>query len=245
MKFLKVAIVCAGITAVALVASLRYRDSRSTARETLPLFGVTTNKSSAEPLPRQPSPASHTNSFVKRAAELTAEEAEKLSIDFAKKYKPAVEKWFGAYADHIPFGREDFSPETFHSRVGDNMYTFMIGDTTLTVQDSKQGAKVAYLMTRMGALELNQSPGKGFVPELNVPINREEIIRMVKSDTGVEFKPNEVLIKPSGLACALNGGAFVEILPTGADPNNFLSSKISMVFGPDGKLINYERDPFF
>ena len=47
------------------------------------------------------------------------------------------------------------------------------------------------------------------------------------------------------MSCALNGGAFVELLPTGADPNNGLSSKIDLVFGSDGNLVNYDRDPFF
>jgi hypothetical protein len=68
---------------------------------------------------------------------------------------------------------------------------------------------------------------------------------MVNVDSGVEFKPNEVIIRPTAISCALNGGAFVELLPTGADPNNGLSSKIDLVFGPDGKLVNYDRDPFF
>jgi hypothetical protein len=105
--------------------------------------------------------------------------------------------------------------------------------------------KVAYLMVRSGAMQLKANPGPGAVPDLSVPINREEIIRMVKADTATEFKPNEVIIRPTGAACVLKGGAFVEVIPTGADPNNGLSSKISLVFGPDGKLINYERDPFF
>jgi hypothetical protein len=100
-------------------------------------------------------------------------------------------------------------------------------------------------MTRNGARDLNRLPRVGFVPDLTRPVGREDIIRMVKADSGIEFKPNEVLIKPTAAACALNGGAFVDVLPIGADPNNFLSSKISMVFGPDGKLVNYERDPFF
>jgi hypothetical protein len=43
----------------------------------------------------------------------------------------------------------------------------------------------------------------------------------------------------------MNGGAFVHIIPAGANPNNGLSSKIDLVFGPDGNLVNYQRDPFF
>jgi hypothetical protein len=50
---------------------------------------------------------------------------------------------------------------------------------------------------------------------------------------------------PTGAATSLGGGAFVDILPTGADPNNFLNSKLSMVFGPDGHLVTYLRNAMF
>jgi hypothetical protein len=76
-------------------------------------------------------------------------------------------------------------------------------------------------------------------------VKREEIIRMVKADSGVEFKPNEVIISPTGAASALMGGAFVKILPTGADPNNGLASKIDFIFGPDGNINYYIRDTRF
>lgn len=184
--------------------------------------------------------------FAKKAADMTAEEKAKLAKDFKEKYKPAVEKWFQAYADRVPFELDDFTLDKFHSCLGDYMYTFMIGDTTFTVQDSpKLGLKISYLMTRKGARDLNNLPGNGFVPDLTVPVAREEIIRMVTADSGVEFKPNEVIIKPTAAACALNGGAFVSILPAGAEPGNALNNKISMVFGSNGKLVSYVRDPFF
>jgi hypothetical protein len=92
---------------------------------------------------------------------------------------------------------------------------------------------------------MNNLPENGFIPNLTIPVSKEDVIRMVMADSGVEFKPNEVLIKPTAISSALNGGAFVNILPTGKDPNNALNFKISMVFGADGNLVNYQRDPFF
>jgi len=185
-------------------------------------------------------------SFTKRTADFTNEERAKLAKDFAERYRPVVEKWFNAYAGRIPFRLEDFTLDKFHSRLGDYMFTFMIGDVTFTVQDNpKLGLKVSYLMTRQGVRQLNQVPQGGFVPDLSVPTTREEVLRMVKEDTGVEFKPNEVLIKPTAAACALNGGAFVDILPAGKDPNNAMNYNISMVFDSAGKLVNYTRHPFF
>ena len=192
---------------------------------------------------------SRPHSFTTRVADMTADEKSELAKKFSEKFQPAVEQWFKAYGDHIPFRPEDFTLEKFHSRLGTYMYTFMITpDLTFTIQDSRdpQGAaKVSYLMSRKAAIEMNQVPGKGFVPDLSVPISREEVIRMVQANTGVEFKPNEVLIIPTAKSCALNGGVYVNIIPAGLDPNNGLNSKIILVVGPDGKLANYERAAFF
>jgi hypothetical protein len=68
---------------------------------------------------------------------------------------------------------------------------------------------------------------------------------MVQLDSGVKFKPNECLIKPTGTCSALSGGATVDMLPTGADPSAGLSSKIDLVFDAAGKIFYYDRDPFF
>lgn len=125
------------------------------------------------------------------------------------------------------------------------MYTFMIGDTTFTMLQAQESARVSYLMTSKAAAEMNSLPGQGFVPNLKPPVSREEVIRMVKADSGVEYKPNEVLIRPTAAACALNGGAFVRILPTGADPEDGLSSVIDLVFDAEGRVVNYERSPLF
>jgi len=184
----------------------------------------------------------------KRATDLTQTEREALAKKFDEKFRPAFFRWCSAYEDRIPFKREEFTLDKFHSMLGTHMYTFMIGDATVTLQDpgdSNKDAKVGYLMVRKAAVQMNQLPAPGFSPKLDLPISCEEVIRMVKADSGVEFKPNEVLMKPTAKACALNGGAFVDVLPAGADPNNALSFPISMVFDADGKLVNYERDPFF
>lgn len=194
----------------------------------------------------QSKPFASTNSLpFTRATEFTEEEKSKFTQDFKEKYRPAAERWYNAYEGRVPFKLEDFTVDKFHSRVFQNAYTFMIGETTFTIQDSKQGTSVSYLMTRKAANQINQSPGNGFVPNLTTPVSREDVIRMVKADSGVEFKPNEIIIKPTGAASALNGGAFVDILPSGKDPNNALNYVISMVFNADGMLVNYERDPAF
>lgn len=100
-------------------------------------------------------------------------------------------------------------------------------------------------MSRKAALAMNDIPTPGTVPNFSVPVNRSDIIGMVQADSGVQFKPNEVIIRPTAAACGINGGAFVHTIPTVADPNNGLSSKVDMVFNGDGKIVNYQRDPFF
>lgn len=186
------------------------------------------------------------HSFSKRTADFTDEERAKLAKDFAERYKPVVEKWLKAYEGRIPFRLDDLTLDTFHSRFGDYAYTFMVGDITVTLHDSpKLGLKVFYLMTRQGIRQLNQIPGSGFVPDLSVPVTREEVIRMAKADSGVEFKPNEVLIKPTAAACALNGGAFVFVVPAGANPEIATNAKLLLVFDSDGMMVNYNRNPSF
>lgn len=234
------------LAALAVAAFLRAQKAKSSSNQLASSSQIATNSAPApdETLRRTNAPEKSLQ-FVMRVEEMPDEQRTRLAQDFKEKFKPAAEKWFSAYEKRIPFSLEDFTLDKFHSRVGAYMYTFMIGDTTFTIQDSKNGAKVSYLMTRKGAKELVQLPGPGFVPNLDVPVSQQDVIRMVRADSGVEFKQNEILIRPTAAACALNGGAFVDILPAGKDPENALNFQVSMVFGPDGKLVTYTRNPSF
>lgn len=150
---------------------------------------------------------------VRTVIEMTEDEKAEFAKVFDEQFKPAVEKWFKAYEGRVPFQLDDLTSDKFVERIGRNssfyLYTFVFDGITFTIQDSDGKAKVFYMMTRKAAIEMNSLPGDGFVPDLSVPVNREEIIRMVRADSGVEFKPHEVIISPTGAACALNGGAFV------------------------------------
>lgn len=187
--------------------------------------------------------------YMKKATDFTIEEKAELAKKFREQLKPAVEKWINAYKGRVPFNLNDLTFDTFNNRIGRNssfyVYSFVFNGITLTVEERNGKVKVNYLMVRKAAIAVNHLPQKGFVPNFSVPIKRADVIRMVEADSGVEFKPNEIIIRPTAAATALNGGAFVHILPTGKDPNNALNYKISMIFGPDGKLVSYERDPFF
>jgi hypothetical protein len=184
--------------------------------------------------------------FGVRKAILTAEERADLERKFTAKIKPAVEKWCKAYGSHVPFKPEDLTLDKFKEQIGRNaaftIYTFMLDGITLCVRDSNGRVVVNYLNTPQSK-QLSQLPS-GTAPTLALPVSRNDIIRIVKADSGTEFKPNEVQIRPTGLASAMNGGAFVDIAPLWGNPNNGLS-KVSLVFGPNGDLVYYDRDPTF
>lgn len=186
---------------------------------------------------------------VIRASDFSDAEKADLKKKFDERIKPTVDRWLLVYDGHCPFKSDDFTFDKFHNRLGRNssfyVYTFVFDGLTVAVQESNGKYKMNYLMQREGAVAINSIPPNGFVPDLNVPVSKEEIIRMVEADTNIRFKPNEIIIRPTGAATALKGGAFVDVLPEGKDPNNALNFKIAMVFGADKNLVNYERDPFF
>jgi len=170
-------------------------------------------------------------------------EAEKtdLAKKFVEKFKPAVEKWCKAYAGHLPFRPEDFKLDQFHSRTGSHLYTFMVGDITLTLQDpDNMPGKVFYMARGTDIKTMNAMPSPGSTPDITVPVTTDEVINMVKADTGIEYPPGMVQIRPTGAASAFSGGAFVDVNQTMVNGMMLLDGKsISMVFGPDGKLVNY------
>ncbi|HVV01232.1 MAG TPA: hypothetical protein VHH88_07700 [Verrucomicrobiae bacterium] len=180
---------------------------------------------------------------------MTQVERREIEAAFAARFKPAIERWCSAYAGRLNFRPGDVSATNLVERLGKAasfyLYTFVVGDFTLVVQDSNGHARVSYLMSKTAAKGLNTRHAGTAPPDLSPPITREDVIGMIRADAGVQFKPNEIILRPTGAGTAMAGGAFVEVLPAGADPNNGLSSKIDMVFGQDGKLANYDRDPYF
>jgi hypothetical protein len=203
---------------------------------------------SAPPLVPRPSQTNYPHEgssnlgVIKRT--LTPEERADLEATFSAKIKPAVVKWCSAYAGHLHFPPEALTIDKFKEKIGRSpnftIYTFMLGSTTLCFQDSNGRVVVNYL-SAPEARQLMQFPA-GTPPTMEMPVTRTDIIKMVKQDSGTEFKPADILLKPAGAATALNGGALVDIAPLGGDPNNGLC-KLSLVFDHDGALAYYCRDP--
>ena len=183
--------------------------------------------------------------LIHRASELPDAQKADIAKMFKEKFHPALLKWAAAYSNRIPFDVSDVTLDKFHSTLGSHMFTFMIGDTTLTFMLDQNGnnPRVGYMMVRQAAVAMNNLPAPGTQPNLAVPLTPSQALDMIQADTGTAFKPNEVIIRPTGKASALNGGAFVDILPTGADQNNFMNYKMSMTFDSNGTLVDYERAP--
>lgn len=183
--------------------------------------------------------------LIHRGSELPNEKLTDLAKLFNEKFQPVLTKWAAAYSNRIPFNVSDITMDKFHGTLGSHMFTFMLGDTTLTfvLDRSGENAHVGYMMVRQAAVAINQLPAPGTQPNLALPLTLSQALNMIAADTGTNFEPNEVIIRPTGKSSAMNGGAFVDILPTGADPNNVMNYKLSMTFDSNGKLLNYERNP--
>jgi hypothetical protein len=178
----------------------------------------------------------------KRASDFSPQEKIDLEKKFNSRFKPALENWCKAYGGRSPFLPSDVSFDKFHSKLAGGFYTFMIGDTTLTIFDSKKGTRVFYVMTREAAKLLNSIPTSGAPRNLAVPIKRDEVLKMVKADTGVDYQPSQVEIKPTAAACALDGGAFVEVgRVMKGDMEILTENSLSFVVSSDGKLVSYQH----
>jgi hypothetical protein len=176
-----------------------------------------------------------------RAVELTEAQRENLAKIFQDRLKPAVEEWCRVYSGRVPFRPEDVTLDKFHSRLGANLYTFMIGNTTLTIKDMGNQARVNYMMTRDGAGLLNSPPIAGAAPDLTMPVSRAEITSMLEADSGIQYPPDQVQIHPTSASGALTGGVSVEaggITGNGVFRAMTLTN-LDFVIGPDGRLVYY------
>jgi hypothetical protein len=242
MKTIRTPVLIIGLAALALLAWLVWKKiphgPAPVVRAAPPSIpNVRTNE------PEQQLPLPKGVMEVKKIGDFTDAERTELTNLFNSKLRPAAQHWFAAYSNHVPFNLNDLTLDKFTNRLGKRarLYTFVLGDSTLVIQDRGDTAKVNYMMSHKGAVALNNLPTTGTMPDLSMPVTRTEVAGMVLADTGVQFKPNEIIMRPTAAASGVNGGAYVNMIPTGEDPNNGLSSKVDLIFDAAGKLVNYER----
>jgi hypothetical protein len=177
----------------------------------------------------------------KPASRLTPAERKTLEELFAERFKPAIDKWANAYKGHIPFDVSEINLSNFYA-VSAGCYTFMIGSTTFVIYNSKDKAKVFYLMTKQGAHDFNSIPTDGKPRDLSVPITKEEVLPMAEADTGLHYELKDIVIRPTGAYCVIDGGADVEV---GIKHENGMEiaaiDNLSFTLGKDGKFITYQH----
>lgn len=166
-------------------------------------------------------------------------EKTEFASNFTNRYKPALEKWCDAFSGRVPFSPASVTTNNFAERIGTTPayreYIFVVDGITLGIQDKNGVARVDYLNAPRETGKLTQLP-QGEATIATTPISKDEVIKILATEGGVQFQPHEIRVIPSGYSGSLNGGAFVHV---GGDPNNAASWKYDMVFGADGKLAYY------
>jgi hypothetical protein len=176
----------------------------------------------------------------KRAEDMTEAEKAQFEKDFPGKIKPAITRWCGAYAGHLSFRPEDVTKDTLreivHLRSDAQAYDFVFNGVDVGVVDDAGTVYVDSLSTR-AASDLLRIP-KNPPPPLESSVSRDEILRVLKADSGRDFPPDQIAIRPTGRGSAMNGGAYVYV---GEGVNEAMAplAKYAMVFGPDGNLVSY------
>jgi hypothetical protein len=176
-------------------------------------------------------------------SQMTASEMAAYEQTFAARLKPALEKWCRLYAGHTPFQPNDVTPDKLRERIFPGRpaqgYAFVINGTTLCIQDNRGIVYVEYIMAP-GASDL-MGPRSGTDALASPSVTREEIFRLLRADSGQDYPPSQVAIRPTKMSTAMNGGVFVDVGETVNLPNGNAITDFSMVFGPDGKLVYYLR----
>jgi len=237
----------AALVTTAVFLTARYNAKPRGARpETAPPHGPEPNPSAfVNTNPPQSRETALARRIRSRAGELTDAEKQEFRAAFGGRLKPALVKWCQAYEGRIPFSAERVTLDSFAERIGRDAahyeYVFVVDGVTLGIRESASDSggltRVAYLNAPQSK-QLMELPNGAGPPSFGLPITKEEVARMLRKESGVEFEPGRIRMIPTGASSVMNGGARVEV---GGDPHNFLSWQYTLVFGPDGKLAYYSK----
>ena len=178
---------------------------------------------------------------------LSIEERSSIEKKLPEKLIPAIKKWAKVYDGRVGFDPDRITMDMFKNRFGDSdrfkLYSFVVDGNTVVVEESNGRYKMYYLSSP-DFMQLLKVPHGEAPPVLAGSVTREQVLAMALADSGTTFKPEEVIISPTGAMSSMNGGAMVRVAPLYGDTNNGLC-KLDYVFGPDGKLVCYGRMPGF
>jgi hypothetical protein len=162
---------------------------------------------------------------------------------FPEKVRPAVERFAKVYAGHLPFKLEEVTPDKLADCIlpdqDERSYAFVVNGVTLEITYNHGSVFVDYLMSP-AARQLTQIVG-GQMPAAP-SVSRDEILSLLKADSGQDFPPDQIAITETVYGSSMNGGVSVDVGKGVHDAYMaFNDIKYSMVFDANGKLACYAR----
>lgn len=192
--------------------------------------------------PKQQKPFSPSG-LIKRANQFSDQERAEFDDLFTTKLKPVIKDWCSIYGSHAPFDADRVSVTNFVQRFGMRprpySWMFAFDGITLSVSETEDGPiRFDYLMSK-AAKPLGQLPTTPSAP-LPPSVSRDEIMALLKADSGRDYPASEIAIRPTAYGSAMNGGVSVDV-GQGVHTGGGTLPDFTMVFGPDGKLVAYGR----
>lgn len=243
--------VCCLLTIWACIAHVHKRATPATSSELPTTISTNVETAVAAAQPARPSesvvqsnktaPAQGRLKARLPVTEMTAAEKADFEQKFTANIRPAIALWCKTYAGHTALRVEDVTPDNLREispGTGFQGYAFVIDGTTMDVCNDHGSFYVDYIMAP-SAKQLMELPGNS-TPPLDPAVSKQEILRLLEQDSGMDFPSDEIAIRPTSHACAMNGGVFVDV-GQGVNQPFFPLTKFSMVFDPTGNLAFYGR----
>lgn len=179
------------------------------------------------------------------ASKMTSADRAVFEKAFPEKIKPAMERFAKVYAGRLPFDVKHVKPDKLADCILPDQdegraYVFVINGTTFGVTYN-HGSVFVNLLMAPGAQPLFQLSGGSKTP-MEPSVSRDEILNLLKADSGNVFPPDQIAIRPAPAGSPMNGGVSVDVGKGVNDANMaFDDIKYSMVFDPKGMLCCYAR----
>jgi hypothetical protein len=181
------------------------------------------------------------------ATNINSQEWQQFTNFFANKAKPAIQRWYSVYGKRAPFTPDEITTSNLVSRAGREepyLYKFKVDGATVHLWEvpptvAPGGAVGFYVATQESRPILDGALPKNPEPPIAPPIDRKEILALLKADSGKDWPPNDIQIIPTSQSTAMNGGMIVNVGEQAHMGGVGPPWDYNLVFGPDGKLCYY------
>lgn len=181
----------------------------------------------------------------RKASKMTPEQRARFQVVFEQQIKPAAERWCSNYAGHTPFKPEDITPNKFKEWIFPGQpgegYAFVVNGTTVTF-DIEDGKAILDYVMAPAAARLFQVPSS-MPPPQRGSVSMDEVLRLLKEDSGRDFSPEEVMLIPTGFCSSMNGGVQVFAGKGVRGIYGLENAEYNLVFDGSGNLAYYLWNP--